>query len=101
MKRFKTVTIIFLVTLIVVLPLYELADYAEQWAHDGDVVLPLLMLLSFIAFSLIRRTLVSLSLILLKRSFDFRVILNSDAVSPSVSPFVPATLFLIFCDFRI
>ena len=99
--KMKRIGIIALATLIIVLPLYELADYAEVWAHDGDVVLPLLLLLAFIAFSFIGQTLVSLTLILLRRNFEFCVIPNADQVGLSNAPRFSATLFLIFCDFRI
>jgi hypothetical protein len=51
--------IIFLLALIVVLPLYELADYGEHWTHDGDVAVPVLLLLCLAGFAYICRVIVA------------------------------------------
>jgi hypothetical protein len=53
--------IIFLLALIVVLPLYELADYNEHWTHDGDVAVPLLLLLCLAGFAYICRAIVAVA----------------------------------------
>jgi hypothetical protein len=51
--------IVFLLALIVVLPLYELADYNERWTHDGDVAVPLLLLLCLAGFAYICRAVIA------------------------------------------
>jgi hypothetical protein len=92
--------IIFLLALIVVLPLYELADYNERWTHDGDVAVPLLLLLCLGGLAYICRAVMT-------------VVLTADsAVIPLLLPFtdirpdslsVPSTGVSIrmLCDLRI
>src|SRR5262245_20603607 len=46
MNRFTVVGVwILVIAACVILPLYELADYTEVWQHDGDLILPALILL--------------------------------------------------------
>jgi hypothetical protein len=93
--------IIFLLALIVVLPLYELADYNERWTHDGDVAVPLLLFLCLAGFAYICRAVVAV------------VHLTGDsAVVPRLLPVInirPDNLFVpsnsmsrrMLCDLRI
>ena len=97
----KRAFIIPLIALVVVLPLYELADYKEQYPHDSDLVLVLLTLFFLFGLTRICGTLIAFSLALLRRFTSVRFVANIERCRPFAGPRSPSILFLIFCDFRI
>ena len=92
----------------VVLPLYELADYTEVWAHDGDIILPALFFL-FAGMALLAGKLVVRNLLMvlagLSRIRVAGILLRSATFSQnerSVNPSPPPKDWtLTFCDLRI
>jgi hypothetical protein len=93
--------IIFLLALIVVLPLYELADYGEHWTHDADVAVPLLLLLCLGGFAYICREIVALVYITAE-SAVIPLLLPVTEIRPD-SLFVPSNNMTVrmLCDLRI
>ena len=45
MNDFIKIGLWILIAAVLILPLYELADYSELWHHDGDLILSALVLL--------------------------------------------------------
>jgi hypothetical protein len=91
---------------VILLPLYELADYTEAWQQDGDFVLPGLVALvtgmallgrnfSRLAFVVIFAFIRIAAALLLKR-YGLSQIRRDVSVSPPAS-----TLPIVFCDLRI
>ena len=93
--------IIFLLALIVVLPLYELADYNEHWTHDGDIAVPLLLLLCLAGFAYICRVIVAVAHLTAESAF-IPLLLPVTDIRPD-SLYVPANSLSIrmLCDLRI
>ena len=90
---------------VILLPLYELADYTEAWQQDGDFVLPGLVALvtgmallgrnfSRLAFVVIF-AFIRIAAPLLKR-YGLSQIRRDVSVSPP-----PSALPIVFCDLRI
>ena len=100
MSRAKTVAVLLIVSLLILLPLYELADIGEQWPHDGDIVQVVLFGLFIAGLSILCRG-VACACLSLKRSWiskppatrvDLRTLLTARDRS---------SLFLMFCDLRV
>lgn len=106
MSRATKIGVWILVAIVVLLPLYELADYTEVWQHDSDLAAAgLLFLFSGMAlfagrmllpaFILVVLALISLPLLLGRVGRD-RHAESAGSLSP---PRLPCSV--VFCDLRI
>jgi hypothetical protein len=93
--------IIFLLALVVVLPLYELADYNEHWTHDGDIAVPLLLLLFLAGFAYICRVIVAVMQLTVESAIIPLLLLVSE-IRPDCL-FIPSNGLSVrmLCDLRI
>lgn len=100
MSRAKTVAVLLIVSLFILLPLYELADIGEQWPHDGDIVQVVLFGLFIASLSILCRG-VACARLSLKRSWISKPPATRADLRPLVAPHDRSSLFLIFCDLRV
>jgi hypothetical protein len=100
MSRAKTVAVLLVVSLFILLPLYELADIGEQWPHDGDVVQVVLFGLFIAGLSILCRG-VACACLSLKRSWISKPLATGVDFRTLGAPHDRSSLFLIFCDLRV
>jgi len=100
MSRAKTVTVLLVVALFILLPLYELADVGEHWPHDGDIVQVVLFALFIAGLSILFRG-VACACLSLRRSWISKPPATRVDVRTRVAPRDRSSLFLIFCDLRV
>jgi hypothetical protein len=102
-SRLSKLGIVVFVLLLVLLPLYELADIGEQWPFDGEIV-SVVFSLQFIVAALVACRLWRGAWILLARQMRTRTRpphAYSDAAPASCLTRDGSSLFLVLCDFRI
>lgn len=97
----KKTAVLLLIGIVFVLPLYELADYAEQFAHDSELVLMALCLFFMGGLVLISRQLICASFRLSKAECAAPVLRPIENSTPHEAARSESVLFLRFCDIRI
>jgi len=106
MNRIIKAGVWILIAAVVVLPLYELADYTEVWQGDANIVLPALMFL-LIGMALVGGKLVVDAVVALIAAVTKACDLLTPLPLPRRSFSKPATgppqedLILILCDLRL
>ena len=100
MSRATTVAVLLIVSLFILLPLYEFADIGEQWPHDGDIVQVVLFGLFIAGLSILCRG-VACACLSLKRSWISKPPATRVDLRTLVAPRDRSSLFLIFCDLRV
>ena len=100
MSRAKTVAVLLIVSLFILLPLYELADIGEQWPHDGDIVQVVLFGLFIAGLSILCRG-IACACLSVKRSWISKPPAVRADLRILVAPHDRSSLFLIFCDLRV
>jgi hypothetical protein len=101
MPRIKTILVLLVVALLVVLPLYELADIGEHWPHDGDVVQIVLCVLFIAGLSVLCRGVACACLASLRRAWAPAPSPAGARIALTIAPRDRSSLFLIFCDLRV
>ncbi len=94
---------IFVITLYIFLPLYEVVDYSEHWPNDGHFVAVIFTILIVVEIPSILRKANSLLIVFLQGILRFA--LDPCPTVPLGRSALPACtgtpLFLRLCDFRI
>ena len=101
MSRLKRFTVLAIILLFAVLPLYELADIGEHWPHDGDIVQIVLFLLFIVGISFLCRGIARVCVEAARRRLTSPVVVSDVARRRAVITPGRSGLFLIFCDFRL
>jgi len=101
MARIKTILVLLVVALLVVLPLYELADIGEHWPHDGNVVQIVLCVLFIAGLSVLCRGVACACLASLQRAWAPAPSPAGARIALTIVPRDRSSLFLIFCDLRV
>ena len=101
MPRVRTILVLLVVALLIVLPLYELADIGEQWPHDGDVVAIVLSVLFIFGLSVLCRGVACACLASLRRAWISAPWPVRAGLVRTTAPRDRSSLFLIFCDLRV
>ena len=100
MSYLRTFAVLVLVALFLLLPLYEFVDIGEQWPNDGNLVLVVLSALYFVGVSIVGRELTRLCVALRRTRVSSTRCSHAVATARLISH-AYASLFLIFCHFRI
>ena len=101
MSRIKIGAALIFILMLVVLPLYELADYGEHWPHDGEYATMMLAVFFVIGLAWICQTLLALVSTATNDPSPLPLVRPEIEICSSRACIAKTSRFLTFCDLRV